>query len=198
MPANMSLVHPGMRQNRLALAFQNQRWMEEVVKLEPYMVFCWCPAYYAWPYCMLCGKFCFPYIDSTSQPEHDTEDDGPATGGDDGPATGGDDFSGCPSDCESDTAGANSTSCGRANPIGTVPCACTSHGLPKSGVGTLCRSLSRWPDAPTVEGDLPQIRLPRDRQGHQRNVAEWRMRGNEYSIAQALGRDHLLPFYSMS
>ena len=31
---------------RLALAFQNQRWMEEVVKLEPYMVFCWCPAYY--------------------------------------------------------------------------------------------------------------------------------------------------------
>ena len=53
---------------------------------------------------MLCGKFCFPYIDSTSQPEHDTEDDGPATGGDDGPATGGDDFSGCPSDCESDTA----------------------------------------------------------------------------------------------
>ena len=44
--ANMSLVHPGMRQNRLALAFQNQRWMEEVVKLEPYMVFCWCPAYY--------------------------------------------------------------------------------------------------------------------------------------------------------
>ena len=62
MPANMSLVHPGMRQNRLALAFQNQRWMEEVVKLEPYMVFCWCPAYYAWPYCMLCGKLCFPYI----------------------------------------------------------------------------------------------------------------------------------------
>ena len=47
---------------------------------------------------MLCGKFCFPYIDSTSQPEHDIEDDGPATGGDD--------FSGCPSDCESDTAGA--------------------------------------------------------------------------------------------
>ena len=52
-----------MRQNRLALAFQNQRWMEEVVKLEPYMVFCWCPAYYVWPYCMLCGKFCFPYND---------------------------------------------------------------------------------------------------------------------------------------
>ena len=73
--------NPGMRQNRLALAFQNQRWMEEVVKLEPYMVFCWCPAYYVWPYCMLCGKFCFPYIDSTSQPEHDTEDDGPASGG---------------------------------------------------------------------------------------------------------------------
>ena len=69
------------------------------------MVFCWCPAYFVCPYCMLCGKFCFPYIDSTSQPEHDTEDDGPATGGDDGPATGGDDFSGCPSDCESDTAG---------------------------------------------------------------------------------------------
>ena len=37
-------------------------------------------------------------IDSTSQPEDDTEDDGPATGGDDGPATGGDDFSGCPSE----------------------------------------------------------------------------------------------------
>ena len=54
--------NPGMRQNRLALAFQNQRWMEEVVKLEPYMVFCWCPAYYVWPYCMVCGKFCFPCI----------------------------------------------------------------------------------------------------------------------------------------
>ena len=53
---------------------------------------------------MLCGKFCFPYIDSTSQPEHDTEDDGPATGGDDGPATGGDDSSDCASSCESGTA----------------------------------------------------------------------------------------------
>ena len=44
--------------------------------------------------------------DSTSQPDDEIEDDRPATGGDDGPATGGDDFSGCPSDCESDTAGA--------------------------------------------------------------------------------------------
>ena len=41
-----AIFYPGMRQNRLALAFQNQRWMEEVVKLEPHMVFCWCPAYY--------------------------------------------------------------------------------------------------------------------------------------------------------
>ena len=44
-----AIFYPGMRQNRLVLAFQNQCWMEEVVKLEPYMVSCWCPAYYVWP-----------------------------------------------------------------------------------------------------------------------------------------------------
>ena len=29
----------------------------------------------------------------------------------------------------------------------------------------MCRVISRWSDAPTVEGDLPPLRLPRDRPG---------------------------------
>ena len=47
-----AIFYPELRQNHLALAFTNQRWMQEVVMLEPYIVFAWCPAYYVWPYCM--------------------------------------------------------------------------------------------------------------------------------------------------
>ena len=65
-----AIFYPAMLKNRLALEFKNRRWMEEVVKLEPYLVLCWCPLKYVWPYCMLCGKFCFPYNDSWVSPCH--------------------------------------------------------------------------------------------------------------------------------
>ena len=61
-----AIFYPAMLENRLALAFENKRWMQEVVRLEPYLVLCWCPADYVWPYCMLCRKFCFPYNEPNS------------------------------------------------------------------------------------------------------------------------------------
>ena len=56
-----AIFYPAMLKNYLALEFEHKRWMREVVRLEPYLVLCWCPALYVWPYCMLCRKFCFPY-----------------------------------------------------------------------------------------------------------------------------------------
>ena len=56
------LFYPFLREHGLALAFQNPRWNgETIMKMENGFVLCWCPAGYVWPYCMLCGKFCFPY-----------------------------------------------------------------------------------------------------------------------------------------
>ena len=56
-----SMFYPNLNRHNLALAFRNPIWHQEEVVLEPWLVLCWCPAKYAWPYCMLCGKFCFPY-----------------------------------------------------------------------------------------------------------------------------------------
>ena len=58
-----SLFYPMLYQNKLGLAFRNRKWMGEDVQLEFGFVLAWCPAGYVWPYCMLCGKFVFPYMD---------------------------------------------------------------------------------------------------------------------------------------
>ena len=55
------LFYPVMARSNLALAFECPRWNQRPVVLDPFLVLCWCPAGYVWPYCMFCHKFCFPY-----------------------------------------------------------------------------------------------------------------------------------------
>ena len=62
-----AIFYPELRQNHLALAFTNQRWMQEVVMLEPYIVFAWCPAYYVWPYCMFSASSASPTWTGTTR-----------------------------------------------------------------------------------------------------------------------------------
>ena len=54
------MFYPFMARANVSLAFVCTRWGQVEVILEPWLVLCWCPAGYIWPYCMLCHKFCFP------------------------------------------------------------------------------------------------------------------------------------------
>ena len=56
-----SLFYPQLYRNNLSMKFRNTQWMREEVRLEFGFVLCWCPAGYVWPYCMMCGKFVFPW-----------------------------------------------------------------------------------------------------------------------------------------
>ena len=55
------LFYTFMTHSNLALAFECSRWKQCAVVLDVWIVLCWCPAGYVWPYCMFCHKFCFPY-----------------------------------------------------------------------------------------------------------------------------------------
>ena len=55
------LFYTFMARSNLALAFECARWNQCPVVLDVWIVLCWCPAGYVWPYCMFCHKFCFPY-----------------------------------------------------------------------------------------------------------------------------------------
>ena len=55
------LFYTFMAKSNLALAFECARWNQCPVVLDVWIVLCWCPVGYVWPYCMFCHKFCFPY-----------------------------------------------------------------------------------------------------------------------------------------
>ena len=55
------LFYTFMARSNVALAFECLRWNQGPVVLDVWIVLCWCPLGYVWPYCMFCHKFCFPY-----------------------------------------------------------------------------------------------------------------------------------------